>query len=141
MATKKAVKSLSKKSVRKKVSHTKKKAAKKTARKTAKRTTKTTSRKAGKKSAQGPKVLICAGNDECFWTTDGRILADLRELEAALNVMAEEVFSYHVSKEKNDFADWVENVLSDPACATDLRRSRKPNTAHRVVTRHLKLYA
>lgn len=122
-----------------KTSSAKKKASKKKA------TQKTTSRKTVKKSAaqkNAPeRVLVCADGQSCFWTSDGRILKDLTELRDALSHMAEEVYAHHVTKEKNDFADWVEQVLEDDACATALRKSRKPNTARTVVVRHLKLYA
>lgn len=137
---------------KKSVKTTAKKVSKKTGSKDAvkkKATKKVSSKKSGSKKVSNTKkskktdakVLICANEKECFWTTDGKVLADLKQLEAALNEMADEVFSYHVNKERNDFADWVETVLNDADCASDLRRAKKPGTARTVVVRHLKLYA
>lgn len=106
-------------------------------------TTKATKPKSAvKKRTVTPKgrVLVCADGQECFWTTDGQILKDLTELRDALTKMSEEVFSFHVTRERNDFADWVEQVLKDASCAAALRKSRKPKTARTVVVRHLKLY-
>lgn len=132
----------------KKVTHKKKAAAKpkakkaavkKTPPKTAKVAPKKTTTKKTKKEPVG-KVLICANDQECFWTTDGQVLRDLTELRDALRSMKEGVFTHHVTKEKNDFADWVEHVLHDADCAVALRKSKKPNTARTVIVRHLRTY-
>lgn len=105
-----------------------------------KKVTKVT-RESKKKSQKTEKMaLICAHNDECFWTTDGKVLANLVELRDTLDSMAEEVFTYHVNKEKNDFADWVESVLQDAELAAALRKAKKASTAKTVVVRRLKIY-
>ncbi len=86
------------------------------------------------------KVLVCAADEQCFWVTDGQVLRDLRELEAALAEMVNDVFRYHVSKGRHDFADWVEHVLCDADCAAALRRTRTPRTARVVIRKHLRHY-
>lgn len=130
MATKKSTKKATKKVAKKAVTKTAKK-----------KTKKTTTKKATAKKNTKQKVLVCADDDQCFWTTDGQILKDMQELATALDSMAEEVFSHHVTSDRNDFADWVEHVLEDAACATALRKSRKPSSARTVIIRHLKTYA
>lgn len=117
-----------------------KKTTKKVAKKAAKKSTKKTTKKSSKKVPQKMRALVCVAGEECFWTTDGDVLGDLQQLEIAFGSMDEEVFLHHVTKEKNDFADWVEHVLEDAACAADLRRSKKPASARTVVKRHLRLY-
>ena len=67
-------------------------------------------------------------------------MKNLEELKFAFGTMGDEVYLHHVTKDKNDFADWVEHVLHDYECAAALRRSRKPSSAKTVVVRHLKLY-
>lgn len=96
---------------------------------------------APKKVAKNTKrALVCANNDQCFWTTDGKIISNLVELRDQLASMSEAVFGYHVTRQKNDFADWVEYVLSDPDLAASLRRTLKPNTARTVVVSRLRIY-
>ncbi|MDA8596998.1 hypothetical protein N9L26_01535 [Candidatus Pacebacteria bacterium] len=147
--SKPAVKKAAAKKVPKKKPTAKKPAAKKAA---AKKTTKktpttkraaasTTKRPTAKKGAADARVLVCANGEECFWTTDGKILRDLTELKEALDQISEETFVHHVNEERNDFADWVEQVLADRACATDLRKSTKPTTARTIVVRHLRSYS
>lgn len=132
-------------STTKKSSGSKKTTKKTTAKKVVKKTTKKTTKKAVKKttnktSKKEAKSLVRAKDKECFWTSDGKILKDLLELNEALNEMVDDVFAYHVTKEKNDFADWIETVLADKECSAALRKVRKSSSAQKVVARYLKLY-
>ena len=128
-----------------------KKVAKKTTKKVVKKTTKSvsagskvakkTTKKAIKKSTKSKtKLLVCAADKECFWTTDGQVLKNLDELRLAFGTMDDEVYLHHVTKEKNDFADWVDQILNDDVCASALRKSKKPTSAKTVVIRHLRSY-
>ena len=132
-----------KKVTTKKVTTSTKKAVAKSATKVASKTTKkvvkkTTASKAGTKSM---RALVCAPDDKCFWTTDGQILQNLEELKFAFGTMDDSVFLHHVTKEKNDFADWVEHVLGDAVCAAALRKAKKAKTAETVVIKSLRNYS
>ena len=127
-----------KKSSAKKV--TKKPTAKKAVKKVVKKTSKVATRSKSQAKKTG-KTLVQAGGEEAFWMNNGSILRNLLELKDALEAMGDEVFSHHVTKDKNDFADWVESVLNDPECAAALRKTKKPNAARTVVVRHLKIYS
>lgn len=82
--------------------------------------------------------LAQAPADKCFWVRDGRILANLKDLETALQEMTEETFRYHVNKEKNDFSKWVEEVLQDRTLARELKRVRTRRGALKKVRASLK---
>lgn len=99
-----------------------------------------TAKKAVPKQEKQFKALVCAIDGECFWTTDGRVLQNLADLHLAFGSMDDEVFLHHVSKEKNDFADWVEYVLRDLECAEDLRKAKKVTQAEKILLKHLNLY-
>ena len=101
-----------------------------------KKTTKTV-----KRSSKKPAFMVYADDGECFWTTDGQVLHDLNDLQMALASMNDMVYGHHVNTLKNDFADWVEHVLFDAACAADLRASKKSSQARTVVVRHLRAYS
>lgn len=97
--------------------------------------------KGGKKAKEGSKKdLVFSSNDNSFWVTDGQVLNSLLALNEALNNMEKEVYSYHVTKDKHDFAEWVEVVLVDVPCATELRKAKNPNSASKVITKHLQFY-
>jgi len=104
-----------------------------------KKTSAATKKKSSAKGGQ-KKELVCAEDAQCFWVCDGTIVAHLAELRDALKDMPEEVYAHHVTKEKNDFADWAEEVLKDPDAAEALRKSRKPSTARTALGRVLKNY-
>ena len=86
------------------------------------------------------RALVCANGEECFWTTDGSIITNLIELRDLFAHIAEDVYLYHVKKDKNDFAEWVEHVLADGELATELRKAKKSGTAHTIVSSRLKVY-
>jgi hypothetical protein len=86
------------------------------------------------------RALVCADAERCFWTTDGKIIANLVELRDTLTTMTDEVFRHHVTKEKNDFATWIEHVLGDIELADAMKKAKKQSTALALVVKRLKLY-
>ncbi len=58
-----------------------------------------------------------------FWCSDGRALKNLSELEVALQEMKEEAFRYHSNETKNDFSNWVRDVIGDEKLSRDLQKS------------------
>ncbi len=61
--------------------------------------------------------------DKQFWCQDGRAFKNLQELWAGINEMSEEAFRAHVNESKNDFSNWVRDVIGDDKLAGDLRLS------------------
>ena len=145
--TKITVKKATKKTVVKK-SAAKKSPAKKVPKKTPTKARTTVAKKTVKKSpakkttqTKNKKPLVVAPNEKSFWVTNGAILNSLVALRDALDEMEREVYSYHVSKEHNDFAAWVDAVLADEKCAKDLAKAADPKKAKTVVAKHLKVYS
>ena len=68
-----------------------------------------------------------------FWCQDGKLLKNLPELEAALADMSEETFRYHSNETKNDFSNWVKDVIGDEKLARDLLKSTTQAIAARSV--------
>lgn len=118
-----------------------KKSAKKSTKKTKANTTATKSKTKSTPKKEDNKYLIYATNEESFWVTDGSILNSLLALEQALANMDDEVFGYHVTNDKNDFADWVGVVLCDDKCAADLRKTKSTKSACDAVAKHVKSYS
>ena len=57
-----------------------------------------------------------------------------------LERMSDDHFAHHVNEQKNDFANWVEEVLCDGDCAQALHKVNERNKAHKVVKKYLKNY-
>ena len=58
--------------------------------------------------------------EKVFWCHDGRVIKTMAELKTALDEMSDETFLYHVGGGKNDFSNWVRDVIGDDKLAADL---------------------
>ncbi len=93
------------------------------------------------KSAPSKKTLVVASSHNSFWMNDGQILNTLVALAGALREMEAAVYKYHTNNGRHDFANWVDDVLSDADCANELRKCKTVKTAHTTVIKHLKGYS
>jgi hypothetical protein len=60
-------------------------------------------------------------NQHAFWFNNGFIARSLRDLVSGLESCSPETFSYHVNEQKNDFANWVNDIVGDPVLAKRLK--------------------
>jgi hypothetical protein len=63
--------------------------------------------------AEAQKRLSRVPEQYIFYCCDGSIYRDLAELAAGLSAMTEETFSYHSNAERQDFCNWVKDVIED----------------------------
>lgn len=75
--------------------------------------------------------------DKVFWLYDGRVLKNLDELAAALEDMSEETYNHHVTGEKNDFCNWVRDVIGDTTLASNLQKAASRNAGAQAVKARL----
>jgi hypothetical protein len=66
------------------------------------------------------KLLANVPEDHSFWCNDGRVFRNIRDLSDGLANMSDETFAYHVNDEKNDFSNWLKDVIEDEKLAEDL---------------------
>jgi len=59
----------------------------------------------------------------------GDELKSLEELRDALKTMSDDTFRHHVTKDRNDFANWVKDVIKDIRLADDLQHIKTRETA------------
>ena len=83
------------------------------------------------------KYLSDAAPDQCFWANNGPILKNLEELANAFPEMSDETFNYHVNKDKNDFCNWISDVIGDKKLANDLLSSKKKESALKKIRNRL----
>jgi hypothetical protein len=57
-----------------------------------------------------------------FLCHDGKVFTNLV-------VMSDETFGYHSNPEKNDFSNWVRDVIKDKKLARDFQKSASPDQA------------
>ena len=79
------------------------------------------------------KLLADVPHEHVFRFHDGRILRNMGELREALKTMNKDTFAFHVSAQKNDFSNWVRDVIGDQKLARDLDRSSNRTQAVKKV--------
>lgn len=83
------------------------------------------------------RILADIAGDKRFFCQDGCVSKNLTELVDCLTNMTEEVFRRHVTPEKNDFSNWVRDVLGDDRLAGKLNTARTPWEASRIVAERI----
>lgn len=68
------------------------------------------------------KILSDVPQEKAFWVNNGTIIKNIKELPKAIEEMSDEVFNYHVNKEKNDFIKWIDEVIQDEELARSLKK-------------------
>lgn len=87
--------------------------------------------------AVAQKLLEDVLEDKRFWCQDSRVLKNLSDLDVALREMSEETFRYHLNEAKNDFSNWVRDVIRDDKLAGDLWHSTTRTEAIKSVADRL----
>jgi hypothetical protein len=79
------------------------------------------------------RFLADVPEENVFRCCDGSTLRNMKELGHAFNNIGEESFIYHANAEKNDFSNWVKDVIRDEKLARDLTKSRSQSQAAKAV--------
>lgn len=91
----------------------------------------------GKPKEQAANLLARVPGEYAFLCHDGKILTDMKELAEGLAAMSDEAFMSHSNPEKNDFSNWVRDVIKDEKLATDLATATTRLEAVGIVTSRL----
>jgi hypothetical protein len=70
-----------------------------------------------------------------LWLSDGRVIRTIEELYNAVKNMKNEVYSEHVSKNKNEFAEWVSGILGQEKLANELIKAASRKEAAEILKR------
>ena len=76
-------------------------------------------------------------DEKRFWCQDGKVIKNIKELQEALNGMSDETFHYHAGEWRNDFSNWVRDVVGDNKLANDLSRAKSRIQAGKVVAQRV----
>ena len=79
------------------------------------------------------RILADVPEENVFRCCDGRMFRNMEELKHAFSNMGDEGFSYHANSEKNDFSNWVKDVIKDEKLARDLAKSQNQSQAAKAV--------
>ncbi|MBI2830501.1 MAG: hypothetical protein HYX81_05005 [Chloroflexi bacterium] len=93
-----------------------------------------------RKTAAKVNKLANVPPDKKFYCNDGRIFDNLEDLASALHVMSDDTFRYHANESKNDFSNWIQDVIGDAKLARDLRKVSSCIKAAEVVADRVAFY-
>jgi hypothetical protein len=92
-------------------------------------TSKKTARPAKKPLKKAPAEYI-------FWCHDGSTFSDLLELAEGLRMMSDATFAFHANREKNDFSNWIRDIIGDIELADALMLvTSRPEAVSCVIAR------
>jgi hypothetical protein len=83
-------------------------------------------------------ILSDVKPEQCFWVHNGPIVRNLHELEKALEHMNEETFGYHVYNSRNDFANWVKDIIKDDELADILQKAESKDKTLKEIRDRIK---
>ena len=69
-----------------------------------------------------------------FFCKDGRVIKSLEELAKVIKELHPEVFMHHVNEEKNDFANWIRDVIGDHVLANRVKRVKKQSIMGKIIS-------
>lgn len=82
-------------------------------------------------------ILNNVPEDKIFWVNDGKVLRNIKDLKAELAGMTDDTFRYHVNKERNDFMNWINEVVGDNKLARDISRTKNKKVMTTKISRRI----
>jgi hypothetical protein len=75
--------------------------------------------------------------DKQFWCQNRQVFKNLHDMEAAFSRMGDDTFRYHASETRNDFSNWVRDVIGDDKLARDIQKSTTPAQVRKAVANRI----
>jgi len=82
-------------------------------------------------------IMLNCEEEKNFNILDGGRIRNLVELHKSLDEMDQNVFNHHVNDERNDFSNWVHDVLKDKKLAKEIAGTRELNVMQLMVKKRL----
>ncbi len=75
--------------------------------------------------------------EKTFWLDGGGAIKNLYQLAEALGIMKEKTFKFHVNKNKNDFSEWIRQVIEEEKLADEVARLVMKDKIQIVLQKHI----
>jgi len=83
------------------------------------------------------KDIVNAPNDKLFWVHEGPALKNLVDLRDLLRSLRDETFKFHVNELKNDFSNWISDVLKEADLAKKLKGIKSKRYTYNAINDYL----
>ncbi len=75
--------------------------------------------------------------ENCFFLCNGEVFRNLVELGYGMDLMDPETFEFHVNEHKNDFANWVCDVMQEHELAEALKQTQSRDKMQIAILKHI----
>ncbi len=82
---------------------------------------------------EAQRILANVPEEYVFRCHNGHILRNLEELANELKTITPEDYSFHANTEKNDFTNWVRDIIKEERLAGDLQKAQNQAQAIKLV--------
>lgn len=82
-------------------------------------------------------VLADVEPEHYFIIKGGRSVKSLEDLSEALKKMDDDTFAFHVTASKNDFSNWVKDILNDKELAQSIDRVKTKNNLAKKIDKRI----
>lgn len=82
-------------------------------------------------------MLARVPRGDAFWLCTNENLLNLASLAISLEKADDDVFRYHVTRDKNDFETWIRDVVGDKDLAREIARVKTKETLIRKINERL----
>ncbi len=83
------------------------------------------------------KRLEDVPEDKHFHAANGTVVKNLLDLDLAIEHMGEETFRMHVSDVRNDFVNWVMEVIDDQELAAEILKAKSRRKTQILILRRV----
>ena len=72
-----------------------------------------------------------------FYLNNGKKLKNIAELMESLKDMDQDLFSFHVNEQHNDFASWIRDVFGEKELARRINQARYPTSMLKSIEKYI----
>lgn len=80
---------------------------------------------------------VAPSAEHYFYLNNGKKLKNIAELMESLKDMHQDLFSFHVNEQHNDFASWIRDVFGEKELARRISQARYPTTMLKSIEKYI----
>lgn len=84
------------------------------------------------------RILSDVNPENCFWFNNGPVAKNICEFAEDIKSISDETFSHHLNNEKNDFSNWVRDIIRDEKLANDLKKLKSKSSILKKIKERIK---
>lgn len=84
-----------------------------------------------------PKLLANVDPEHYFYVNDGTVIRNIYDLNGKLVSIDEQTFGHHITDDRNDFQNWVRDVLEDYQLAEELGLTKSREVMLEAINRRI----